>query len=417
MSIDTEAFRRMQHIKQLSHAYLVYPSAVHTRFEHQVGTMHVAGIMARLLGMSQEEIDEVRMAGLVHDIGHGPFSHLFERVMLQSNDGDDNIHERISGIIITEDDEISNVLGDMSDPVLEILGHRNRTGLTSQIQSEIISGSLDADRMDYLRRDSYHIGVKYGEFDFERMVHSLVRADQPDPNAPDGNVSKLCVGPKGIHVVESLRLARYMMHAQVYEHHTRLSADQMFLRALRIAISDSVIDGNLLKIKKDGNNEEFLEFYKSLDDSSIYQMIIKNDPSSVPATILADIRRRNLLKRACDFTAENLTGHDHIFDSLLKQTPENYEEMCLRISEAAGVPSHRVIFHRSTIKNKSYVEPIFYKSVKNLLHYLDSISPIAGLPTTNRFYVFGPPSVEIRRKIAKATAREIGIDVELISEL
>lgn len=413
--IDVELFRRMQFIKQLSHAYLVYPSAVHTRFEHLLGTMHVAGIMSDRLDLRHPEKEAVRLASLLHDIGHGPFSHLFEHVMSKLNSGD-GIHEKISGIMINEDADILDALGESGDAVLEILGHKERTGLTSRIQSNIVSGSLDADKMDYLRRDSYHIGVKYGEFDFERMMRSIVISKNFFHSPEDRAVSNLCLGPKGIHVVESFRLARYMMHVQVYEHHARLSADQMFLRALNIAIDNSTIDGNLLEIKKDGNNTEFLEFYKSLNDSSIYQMIINKDPDGIPAKILKDIQRRNLLKRACEFTSRNLSGRDDVFDWILKGKPEELDAVCSKIAEQVRVPEHQVIFHVSKINNKSYADPIPCQTEDDIFN-LDSVSPISGSEKINRVYVFGPPSVDVRQRIAQAIAGVFDVDVENISTL
>jgi len=108
-------------IKQLSHTYMVYPSAVHTRFEHSLGAMHVASRMCDALGISGNDKRVVRLAALLHDVGHGPFSHLFEQVLQKSNHGMQNIHEVISGMIITQDPELVNILGDSAQFVNSII--------------------------------------------------------------------------------------------------------------------------------------------------------------------------------------------------------------------------------------------------------------------------------------------------------
>ena len=110
--IDSEVFRRLQFIKQLSHAYLVYPSAIHTRFEHSLGTAHASDIMAKELGFEkQDDIEKIRLSCLLHDIGHGPFSHLFEDVIKKINPTIDEPHEKISMIMLKEDSEIDSILG------------------------------------------------------------------------------------------------------------------------------------------------------------------------------------------------------------------------------------------------------------------------------------------------------------------
>ncbi|MDA8010120.1 MAG: HD domain-containing protein [Alphaproteobacteria bacterium] len=409
--IDMPMFRRLQSIKQLSHAYLAYPSAVHTRFEHLLGTMHVAGMMAEGLKMDDDKVRAVRMASLLHDIGHGPFSHLFEDIMGILNPNVSDVHEKISGIMIREDKELSNLLGKYRDPVLEILGHSKRTKLTSPLESEIISGSLDADKIDYLRRDSYHTGVKYGEFDFERVIRNI-----------DSEDSRLCMGIKGKYAVESFRLARYLMHAQVYGHHARLAADRMFVKALKIALDNGAFDADRLKLKSDGNNGNFLSYYGQLNDYSIYEMIIKSEKSGAHVDILRDIQRRNLLKRACDFIPEELEKSAILKQKLVRMNQKEYEDMSARISQAASVPEHQVIFYRSRINNKAYgndptyiSDPILHKISKGNVVYLDDVSPFKGKEFSDRFLVFGPPDAESIKKVAEATAAELDIDVGMIS--
>ena len=121
-------FRRLLGIKQLSHAYLVYPTAIHTRFEHSLGVTHLADRVSRHLSFDDEVREIVRMAALLHDIGHGPFSHLFETVMERVN-GKKIDHEKISMMLIREYPDISSILGDMGEKVINILDHSPAPGL------------------------------------------------------------------------------------------------------------------------------------------------------------------------------------------------------------------------------------------------------------------------------------------------
>ena len=118
--VDTAAYQRLRRIKQLSHAYLVYPTAVHSRFEHTLGATHIAGRMCDALGIDGEDKTNVRLAVLLHDIGHGPLSHLFERVLEGANPGVPDIHEFISRAIISTDPEIDRVLGPRKEALLRI---------------------------------------------------------------------------------------------------------------------------------------------------------------------------------------------------------------------------------------------------------------------------------------------------------
>ncbi len=190
--IDTPVFRRLHGIKQLSHAYLVYPTAIHTRFEHSLGVTHLADRISKQLSLDDEVREVVRLAALLHDVGHGPFSHLFEAVLERVN-GKKIDHDKISMMLIREDPDISSILGDMGEKVIRILDRRPAPGLDRKISSlatDIVSSPLDVDKMDYLRRDSYHIGVAYGQFDLPRIIHMLTHTD-------DKREQRICVDSKG----------------------------------------------------------------------------------------------------------------------------------------------------------------------------------------------------------------------------
>lgn len=405
--IDTEIFKRLQFIKQLSHAYVVYPSSIHTRFEHSLGTLYVSNIMANELRFDEQEIKRIRLSCLLHDIGHGPFSHLFETVIEKINPGISEPHEKISGIMINEDSELDSVLGSMKHEIMELLGEGSDSSeeVKKSLQSDIISSGIDADKLDYLRRDSYHIGVAYGQFDFDRILYTLTTTPKR---------SKICISNKGKDAIENYRLARYLMHVQVYTHHARLAADQMFLKALEIAIyEEKIIDESRLKLRPNKDNSEFLEFYKSLDDYSIHDMIINDDNAKTSRSILTNIRKRKLLKRACDFTSKRLENTADAEQKVMKMEPNNFDKIALEISESLDLESHEVIFLRSTIKNKLFKKREILFRVGNEVYDLDNVSPITG-KDVDRFLIYGPADKKIRERIALEASNIFGVGLSKI---
>ncbi|MGW8179029.1 MAG: HD domain-containing protein, partial [bacterium] len=171
--IDSPEFQRLRRLRQLSAAFLTYPGAEHTRFHHSLGVLHVAGKIAQRLVNSEaitgEEALKLRMGGLLHDIGHGPFSHLFEEVIEKR----DLNHEQMSTKIIKETG-IADILHENGmDPeemsTLSIGQHENKKPYMNQV----IAGQFSADVLDYLPRDSYFTGVEYGKVDIDRLVRSM----------------------------------------------------------------------------------------------------------------------------------------------------------------------------------------------------------------------------------------------------
>ena len=236
---------------------------------------HLADLVSKQLLFDDEVREIVRLAGLLHDVGHGPFSHLFENVMENVN-GEKIEHDRISMMLIKEDPDISSILGDKGEKVIQLLDHKPMSGLDRKISSlaaDVISGPLDVDKMDYLRRDSYNIGVAYGQFDLPRIIHTLTRTG-------DSIEQHICAGYKGKDAIENYRLGRYLMHAQVYQHHARLAGDQMFLQALDLAVGEeNIIQSDVLCTNTDLNksHKEFLDFYTCLD---VYSPESRSPPQS-----------------------------------------------------------------------------------------------------------------------------------------
>lgn len=418
----TPVFLRLQGIKQLSHAPLVYPSAVHTRLEHSIGTMHVASRMCDVLGIIDNNKRLVRISALLHDIGHGPFSHLFEHVMKKINPDCASIHETISTMIITTDKDIGSILsgedvrtvnrlihGDINDvryptPATVATNAVHADDDDLHLMSSIVSGNLDADKLDYLKRDSYHIGAKYGEFDLERIINVLQRS----ATTP----SLVSVSRKGVSALENYRLARYLMHAQVYKHHTRLVADLMFLQALDMAIHDEhVFEPEQLKLK----HPDFLTFYHELDDSSIYSKIINSDKSQTSKKILLDIQNRRLLKRASYFTSKDIQGA-FSYQNLLKDDSslQKITDEILKSLDPRPDP-HNVILHRSQIQIKLYEDPDLFYTHKGKDHPISDLSPISSDREINWFYAFGPPDTQTRKKINATLASILHAPPDAIS--
>ena len=254
--VDHSAFQRLRRIRQLAWTDLVYPGAMHTRFEHSLGVMHVAGrlydaIESRYAGLLEREMGStrgsfgrarslIRLAALLHDVGHSPFSHVGEDVMPLREDGaGKHAHEDYSTAIIRNvlSDVIDNhpgleAEGIRAENVAELLEGNPRAG-GLLFWRQLVSGQMDADRMDYLRRDSLHAGVRYGEYDFDRILNTVAVVP-----AGGGSSPKLGVTDGGWHAAEGLILARYSMFSQVYFHKTRVAYNHHYQEALADILPD-----------------------------------------------------------------------------------------------------------------------------------------------------------------------------------
>ena len=393
-------FGRLRRIKQLSHAHMVYPSAVHTRFEHSLGAMHIAGRMCDELQLENEQKRLVRLAVLLHDVGHGPFSHLFESILQKINHVKWEIHEQISRLIIENDDEIGRILGSDRGKIVDLLSgkHHSNEIENFSLLTQIVSSGLDADKLDYLRRDSYHVGVTYGIFDLERILYTLRKT-------PD--LDSLAVDVKGKDSLESYRIGRYLMHTQVYEHHTRLAADRMFLQALDAAIHEQIIDQDRLKIDAP---KQFLEFYKTLDDDSVYNLIISCE-GNLSQKILKQIRQRKLLKRAIQFNSNQILDPRNR-ERMVEMSQDSLDFEAKKLIKIPGLESHEIIFYKSDIQLKLFGYLDLLVIDKSRVYSLKEISPISAKDKIIKFYVYGPRNEEIRSNIRQIIANGLGIHLE-----
>lgn len=213
--IDTPEFQRLRHVRQLALAYLVYPGANHTRFEHSLGTMHVAGKIAKRLEL---DVRKARLLGLIHDIGHGAFSHESERALSKYLGSHEEIRKRI-----VEKSEIGEI----------IFSNYSKKEFFSGPEMEIIQHDLGADRLDYLNRDSYYTGVAYGVIDEERIISTL---------SFYGKKKKIYLERGGLEAAESMLIARFMMFFTVYFHKTVRIASAMLRRAIQQAVSSGEME-------------------------------------------------------------------------------------------------------------------------------------------------------------------------------
>ena len=225
--LDTPTVQRLRHIKQLGTVQLVYPSANHTRFEHSLGVYHLADRALAELGVEGRQAERVRAAALLHDVGHGPFSHNIEELTHRHtgkyhDDVDELLAEGAVGEILREHD---------LDPA-HIAGLVAGEGQFGQL----VSGELDVDRMDYLVRDAHHTGVPYGTIDTERLVRELTFVD-----------GELVLGAGNVQTAESLLLARALMNPTVYMHPVARISKAMLRRASERLLAEREIDAHQLR--------------------------------------------------------------------------------------------------------------------------------------------------------------------------
>jgi uncharacterized protein len=262
--LDTRAVQRLRRIRQMGFASLVYPGAEHSRFGHALGAYHVAARVADSLGLRDEVARDVKAAALLHDIGHGPFSHAWELALGGGS------HEAWGRRIVAEDRELRAALAGVAANLPEALdglfGGTYRPGFAAKL----ISSQLDVDRMDYLLRDAHYAGVGYSAYDLDWVIHALrieaVRTgDDPEDLVIDYR--------RGMNAVEQYLFGRFYMYAQVYYHKTVRAAEWMFLKALQ-RFADLAKDGRapagLPTAARMARGEEVsVEDYLGLDDAHL----------------------------------------------------------------------------------------------------------------------------------------------------
>jgi len=327
--IDTQPVQRLRRIKQLSGAEYAYPAANHTRFEHSLGTMYLAGVLAQSIpvDLSDQEVQKIRLAALLHDVGHAPFSHLFEPLLTKYLG---KTHEDMAFWIITESELSSALRAEGFDPnevgklAVGKLGDSQHPFL-----DQIIRSSVDVDKMDFIVRDSYHTGAGYGYVDIFRLIYTM--------DILDGN---LAVDVTAIPTLETFLLARLESFRAIYFHRAARAVQIMMLKALEQARDELDIE----KIKTP-------ETYLTLDDYYVWSILKRCKKSR---GIMQDIEQRRLLKCAYERTffakdelfASVLTNEavrKQIEDEIAAKARVSSEDVSIDVPSLPSVPYHYAI--------------------------------------------------------------------------
>lgn len=256
--IDSWPVQRLRGIKQLSVAYHVYPGGDHARFSHALGTMHLAGAIADVLAqsgvISKEERQLVRIAGLLHDIGHGPFSHSFEEVLVKHRGLN---HEEMGKRVIKES-ELADRISEIGYSAREVVDLAFGKGMEKKhYLHQIVASQIDADKLDFLVRDSYYTGVEYGKIDIRRLIQAMsVYGDD------------IAIDLKALFALEAFMIARYEMFLAVYYHHAVRAAEILLHKAMDCA-------HEIAGLTTFDSIEEFLR----MDDAFVLVKLRSLDPS------------------------------------------------------------------------------------------------------------------------------------------
>ena len=339
--MDMPQFQRLRRIKQLGLISLIYPGATHTRFEHSVGTMNLGSKLSAELGLPDDDIELIRASALLHDIGHGPFSHVSEGVLSVP-------HEELTKYVVTKT-SMCDLLEEKFD-VNEIVDIVNGKGYLGPI----VSGELDVDRMDYLLRDSHNTGVAYGIIDYERIISNLKLED-------DG----LILDIKGVQAAEGALVSRYFMYPSVYQHHTTRIVNSMFRRALKKVIDEDIIDENDIYKYDDA---EIIGVFRHCEDEFV------ND-------IMARLDNRQIMKRVKTIRLDNFKYPEKMYKIEQKELRKAEEE----IAEDYDIEKDYVFINIAAYPR--FDEMKTQVSVDGKLYPLTEISNIIGALSKARFNI------------------------------
>lgn len=404
--IDTPEFQRLRRIKQLSGAHYAYPGATHTRFLHSLGALYLAGYIGDIFVsknfLSKDDSQKLRVAALLHDVGHGPFSHLFEEVIFSKR----NItHEDLTLRVITETN-IKDILEDYGFSSKNIanlaIGQSKEDPL---YMNEIIGGGLSVDVIDYVLRDAYFTGVEYGQVDVHRLLNSFVVYEKEN---------RLALDYTAMYSLEALFISRYEMFKAVYFHKTVRAAEIMLIQAFMLA--DDVLNFS---------NFENIESLMELDDESIISKIMHSQETSLKESksLIEFVLNRRLIKcvyekivhRKDPFLYQLLAQKD-VRATLKKaisayaKVPENTIFVDFSTAPSLPVNSKREALNELCVFTKSSKGPIFWFMPLNENVVLNAIS---GYVDMIRIYT----TVENREKVEKIIGSIFSSSQDFISKL
>lgn len=338
--LDTRPLQRLRRIRQVAGSEYVYPSANHTRLEHSLGVMHLAGLLAQSLpvNLQEDEVQTCRMAGLCHDVGHGPFSHVFEQILEKYYH---QTHEGLTKWLIRES-EISDVIRNEGfDPDrIGKLAIGDLKDKEKPFLDQIIRSAVDADKMDFLVRDSYHTGAEYGRVDIFRLIYTMDILDD-----------SLAVDLTALPTLEAFIIARVEAFRTIYFHRTGRATQVMLAKALEQAKETGQIEFKTTK--------EYLD----LDDYTVWA-ILKKCPKC--KNIVEALEKRQLLKcsyeRAFYVKDQLVTGlltdegfRSNVAERIALKSNLNPEEVVIDVPSLPSVPYHLA-------QTRAMDIPLFYKT-------------------------------------------------------
>lgn len=383
--IDTRPIQRLRGIKQLAGAHLTYPGGEHSRFSHSLGVMHLAGVLANRLVqleyLSQDDMQKARIAGLLHDVGHGPFSHMYEEVLEKYRH---MTHEDVAQWLIKKS-EVKDVLKKNGYSPAELsklsVGRLEKT--EKPFLNQIIAGQFDVDIMDYLVRDSYFTGVEYGKVDIYRLIDSMDVIDEG-----------LGVDLAASYALEAFVIARYEMFKAVYYHRSVRAAEVMLIRAMDYANEKL----GLTAFKAP-------EGYLQLDDASVLLRLLslkgaKEKPLKSSYEIARMFVDRQLFKCAYESIIHR---RDEFFTSILNRG-EIRRQIAQEMSDKTGVDPNFIYIDVPTVPSVPYYPmqkrqadiPVFQtlpsgsKSVQRLSEVSHLVETLMGYMDVIRVYTAAP---------------------------
>ena len=365
--IDKPIFQRLRRIRQLSGAHLTYPAAQHTRFEHSLGVMHIASLAGHALNekgiFKSDDIEILRLAGLLHDIGHGPFSHLFEEIIQEKKFSHEDYGKEI--ILKSEIGDVLSKNGFDKKLITRIAFGNSKF----QFMNEIVSGTLSADMMDYLLRDGYFTGAEHAKIDHKRIIQSL-----------DVYQKKLALERSALYSFESMMHSRYQMFKAVYFHKTVRAAEVMLIEALRLSDDEF------------GFTSFNLNEYVKLTDEYVLSSLISSKSSKLKRArqFAQDYQNRKLLK--CVFeriltSRTNLkkTRTDELRTSISKKSKVDENEIFVDSSVTPSIP-----LTPSKNESKSIIlitnDNGKFSAKEMLISEIPAVSAISGFMNILRIY-------------------------------
>jgi len=390
--IDSYPVQRLHRLRQLAGAEFVYPGANHTRFEHSVGVMHLAGLLLENPNVSQyiseDEVQTIRIAALLHDVGHGPFSHVFEHLLVKFLN---KTHEDMTTWIVRESElgDVISSLGYDADLISRLaVGRLNKPG--KAFIDQMIRSAVDVDKLDFVVRDTYHTGAEYGYVDIVRLIHMLDILDE-----------NLAVNLGALSALESFILARIESFKSIYFHRVGRAAQIMIAMAMEEAKDE-------LGLVDFQSPEEYL----ALNDYTTWTMLKACEKSK---RIMENLERRKLLKRVYErtFYMREKTMTD-IFG-----VGDIRDQMRNKIASEAGVEPQSVIIDVPTVPSVPYRHsvllepmeiPVFQKTKegKKIAGRLSDVSGVfdvlKGFMNILRVYA----EEEYREKVGSAAAKVFG---------